>query len=136
VPDLTVIVDGANVVGSRPDGWWRDRAGAAERLRRSLEPLTSVPGDVVGWPEVESFPARVVLVLEGQAKGAGLGASPIETVLAPREGDDEIVAQAKIAVSRGDLVLVATADRALIDRIERAGAQTITPTRLRNLAEA
>jgi 8-oxo-dGTP diphosphatase len=36
---LTVIVDGANVVGSRPDGWWRDRAGAAIRLRDELSPL-------------------------------------------------------------------------------------------------
>jgi 8-oxo-dGTP diphosphatase len=38
---LTIIVDGANVVGSRPDGWWRDRAGAALRLLRQLEPLAS-----------------------------------------------------------------------------------------------
>ncbi|HXW47438.1 MAG TPA: NUDIX domain-containing protein, partial [Streptosporangiaceae bacterium] len=36
---LTIIVDGANVVGSRPDGWWRDRAAAAARLRDALEPL-------------------------------------------------------------------------------------------------
>ncbi len=38
---LTIIVDGANVVGSRPDGWWRDRAGAALRLRDELAPLVS-----------------------------------------------------------------------------------------------
>ncbi len=37
---VTIIVDGANVVGSRPDGWWRDRVGAAMRLRDQLEPLT------------------------------------------------------------------------------------------------
>jgi 8-oxo-dGTP diphosphatase len=36
---LTLIVDGANVMGSRPDGWWRDRAGAARRLRDQLIPL-------------------------------------------------------------------------------------------------
>jgi 8-oxo-dGTP diphosphatase len=36
---VTIIVDGANVVGSRPDGWWRDRAGAAVRLRDELAPL-------------------------------------------------------------------------------------------------
>ncbi len=36
---VTIIVDGANVVGSRPDGWWRDRAGAALRLRDELVPL-------------------------------------------------------------------------------------------------
>jgi hypothetical protein len=38
---LTIIVDGANVVGSRPDGWWRDRAGAALRLRDQLAPLVT-----------------------------------------------------------------------------------------------
>jgi hypothetical protein len=36
---VTIIVDGANVVGSRADGWWRDRAGAAVRLRDELAPL-------------------------------------------------------------------------------------------------
>lgn len=46
---VTIIVDGANVVGSRPDGWWRDRAGAAIRLRDQLVPLaiegtTDLPG--------------------------------------------------------------------------------------------
>ena len=48
---VTIIVDGANVVGSRPDGWWRDRAGAATRLRDELAPLvtrgiTALPADV------------------------------------------------------------------------------------------
>jgi 8-oxo-dGTP diphosphatase len=38
---LTIIVDGANVVGSRPDGWWRDRPGAAIRLRDQLTPLVT-----------------------------------------------------------------------------------------------
>ncbi|MBV9792867.1 MAG: hypothetical protein JO016_02915 [Actinobacteria bacterium] len=36
---VTIIVDGANVVGSRPDGWWRDRAGAAVRLHDNLAAL-------------------------------------------------------------------------------------------------
>jgi hypothetical protein len=49
---VTIIVDGANVVGSRPDGWWRDRAGAAVRLRDELAPLarrgfTELPDDMV-----------------------------------------------------------------------------------------
>jgi 8-oxo-dGTP diphosphatase len=49
---LTIIVDGANVVGSRPDGWWRDRVGAAVRLRDQLEPLaldglSQLPGQAV-----------------------------------------------------------------------------------------
>ncbi|MDN5855710.1 MAG: hypothetical protein L0K86_23285, partial [Actinomycetia bacterium] len=51
-----LIVDGANVVGSRPNGWWRDRAGAAKRLHNAI----------VGT-ELEYD--RIVLVLEGAAKG-------------------------------------------------------------------
>ena len=39
VTRVTIIVDGANVVGSRPDGWWRDRAGAAVRLHDNLAKL-------------------------------------------------------------------------------------------------
>ena len=51
-----LVVDGANVVGSRPDGWWKDRAGAAQRLHERL-----LVADL-------SFD-DVVLVLEGAAKG-------------------------------------------------------------------
>ena len=51
----TLIVDGANVVGSRPDGWWRDRAGAAARLQAQLAAAD------LGY-------AEVALVLEGQAR--------------------------------------------------------------------
>jgi len=50
-----LIVDGANVVGSRPDGWWRDRAGAARRLQEQLSTAV-LPHD------------EVVLVLEGNAR--------------------------------------------------------------------
>ncbi|MFF2140478.1 NTP pyrophosphohydrolase, partial [Streptomyces sp. NPDC058193] len=58
-----VIVDAANVVGSVPDGWWRDRRGAAERLRDSLVPYAAdgLPG--------ETGPVEIVLVVEGAARG-------------------------------------------------------------------
>jgi 8-oxo-dGTP diphosphatase len=53
---VTIIVDGANVVGSRPDGWWRDRAGAAVRLRDELahlvtEGITDLPPGTAGAAE-------------------------------------------------------------------------------------
>ena len=79
----TLVVDGANVVGSRPDGWWKDRAGAARRLHESLL-VADTSYDVV------------VLVLEGAAKG-GVRAGRdghLCTVHAPRSGDDTIVAEA------------------------------------------
>ena len=34
---VDLVVDVANVLGSRPDGWWRDRAGAAAVARRALQ---------------------------------------------------------------------------------------------------
>ena len=40
-----VFVDGNNVMGSRPDGWWRDRAGAARRLVAEIVPLALSHGD-------------------------------------------------------------------------------------------
>ena len=114
-----LIVDGANVVGSRPDGWWRDRAGAARRLQEQL--LTAaLPYD------------EVVLVLEGAAKRgnpAGL-VSPVRTVHAEGSGDDAIVEAAieQVSVGDGRGVTVVTADRALRDRVAAAGARIATPS--------
>ncbi|MGB8382896.1 MAG: NYN domain-containing protein [Dermatophilaceae bacterium] len=113
-----LIVDGANVVGSRPDGWWRDRAGAARRLHDQLS-VASLPQD------------EVVLVLEGEAKrGQAAGQSGrVRTVHAQRSGDDaivdEVVRQRGLGDGRG--VAVVTADRALRDRIEAAGASGLGP---------
>lgn len=111
-----LIIDAANVVGSRPDGWWKDRAGAARRLAARLN-AADLDGD------------RVILVLEGAAK-AGMPVSSdgrIEIVHAPKEGDDEIVAQAEHAVDDGARVTVVTADRGLIGRLHAVGAQTSSP---------
>jgi 8-oxo-dGTP pyrophosphatase MutT (NUDIX family) len=69
---LTIIVDAANVMGSRPDGWWRDRAGAARRLRDQLEVLaaegvTALP-DSVQAPALDRWFPEIVLVVEGAAR--------------------------------------------------------------------
>ena len=61
-PDLTLIVDGANVVGSRPDGWWRDRAGAAIRLYDELAGLAErgaagIPAAQLATGEDDEAPA-------------------------------------------------------------------------------
>jgi hypothetical protein len=75
---VTVIVDGANVVGSRPDGWWRDRAGAAVRLYDNLARLAAR-----GAPGLPAEDLSLVLVLEGAAKAA------MRRIGAEREGDRE-----------------------------------------------
>jgi predicted RNA-binding protein with PIN domain len=116
-PTSALVVDGANVVGSRPDGWWKDRAGAARRLHERL--MTAAPG----YDEV-------VLVLEGAAKG-GVRAgrdSHVVTVHAKGSGDDAIVAQTVSAVERGLRVAVVSADRALQARVAHLGSLTLSPS--------
>jgi predicted RNA-binding protein with PIN domain len=112
-----LVVDGANVVGSRPDGWWKDRAGAARRLHERLVVADLSYDDVV-------------LVLEGAARGgAPVGRDGhLATVHARESGDDEIVAQASAAAVRGDAVTVVTADRMLQSRVSAAGATSMSPS--------
>ena len=123
-----VVVDIANVMGSVPDGWWRDRAGAARRYLARISALADrgVPAAGLGLPEHVWFPEWVA-VIEGQAKGAR-DAEGVNVVRAPGEGDDEIVVQASRLVARGDVVTVVTSDRGLSGRIEAAGA-TVRGTR-------
>jgi len=65
-----LVVDGANVVGSRPDGWWRDRAGAAARLASRL--ATALAAGPSSTADVAASVDRVVLVLEGAARAASI----------------------------------------------------------------
>jgi hypothetical protein len=114
---LTLVVDGANVVGSRPDGWWKDRFGAAIRLRDRLETLAAGGLANVESDHPNGWYPEVVMVVEGRARGIGQGQS-VRVVDAPGEGDDEIVAVARAAAQAGrGPVAVATADRGLIARL-------------------
>lgn len=114
-----LIVDGANVVGSRPDGWWRDRPGAAARLHAQLAAAD------LGY-------AEVVLVLEGQARaGVPEGRDgPVRSVHAPADGDTTIAELASAAVADGQEVVVVTADRALVATVLAAGSEVMGPGRL------
>ncbi|WP_030249191.1 hypothetical protein [Streptomyces sp. NRRL S-455] len=116
---LLVVVDGANVVGSVPDGWWRDRRGAAERLRDRLA-SEGVPG-VAG-------PVEIVLVVEGAARGVE-SVSGVRVESAPGSGDDHIV---EVVASAGERsVLVVTADRELRGRVAELGAEVAGPRTVR-----
>src|SRR6204780_5587889 len=102
-----LLIDAANVVGSRPTGWWRDRPGAArefvERVRAAAE--------------AERFAEFVVVVLEGAARGGveeGI-AHGVRVVHAPGSGDDTLIA---LASDAGGQVTLVTADRALRQRAE------------------
>ncbi len=129
--DPLVVVDAANVVGSVPDGWWRDRAGAAGRLRDSLAPLTArgLPA-AAGVPDWASAgPVEIVLVVEGAARR--VKAVPgVPVVAANGSGDDAIVELVTARLSAQPPVphcLVITADRELRDRVRRFGAEVAGP---------
>src|SRR5262249_49577637 len=103
--------------GSRPTGWWRDRAGAArmfvDRVRRA-----ATEGELS---------APIVLVLEGQARRGAEESSidGVDVVHARGLGDDTIAA---LAEEHGEHALVVSADRALGERVRRHGAQVVGPS--------
>ncbi len=111
---VTVVVDVANVMGSRPDGWWKDRAAAATKLLASMPGLV---GRAVPAPDGEQVVIeQVVAVVEGAAKAVTEPAG-VTVVRAPRDGDSTIASTAQQYVEAGARVLVVTADRGLRARL-------------------
>ena len=121
-----LLVDAANVVGARPDGWWHDRAGAAARL---LARLAALPGRALVGPDGGVVDcAGVVAVVEGAARDVPAPAG-VAVVRAPGSGDDALVAEAVRLTADGTEVVVVTADRGLRARLPD-GTRVIGPGRL------
>ena len=129
----TIVVDVANVMGSRPDGWWRDRPGAAARLYTEITGLAAtgraIPAleDVPPAQDVPPALPGFVMVLEGATKAAASRLAPndhVRVVQAPGSGDDAIVALVRELSGRR---VVVTADRELRRRCEAAGATVLGP---------
>jgi hypothetical protein len=109
------LVDASNVIGSRPDGWWRDRAGATSRLLDALREFARGEDEVV------------VVLDAGPAEWAGRDGA-FEVAIAPRRGrdaaDDEIAAR----LSRDpdpSSVSVVTSDAGLAARARDLGADVV-----------
>lgn len=123
---VVVVVDAANVVGSRADGWWRDRRGAAERLAEQLGRLAAsgIAAEELRLPQHRWWP-EIVLVVEGQARRAAVAEdSRLRVVRAEGSGDDAIVETVR-ELRAGDNaadVTVITSDRELRGRVEHLGA--------------
>ena len=107
------MVDASNVIGSKPDGWWRDRDGATQRLLDDLRAFADGGEDVTvvldhGRPEWEGREGR------------------LEVAIAPRRGrdaaDDEIVRRLAADPDPGSLRVV-TSDAALAGRARELGAE-------------
>lgn len=120
-----LLIDAANVVGSRPNGWWRDRAKATSRFVE----------DVRAAVAMSRLPVPTVIVLEGAARqGEPEGAhNGVEIVHAPGQGDDTLAA---LAVAATEAVVLVSADRALGDRCRAAGADVVGPTWLLDRLES
>ena len=119
------IVDGMNVIGTRPDGWWKDRRGAMASLVDRLERWAAVDGD------------DVTVVFE-RPPSPPISSSVIGVTHAPKaaanSADDEIVALVR-ADARPRDIRVVTSDGALSDRVRAAGASAYSSESFRNLVD-
>jgi predicted RNA-binding protein with PIN domain len=125
---VTILyVDAMNVIGSRPDGWWRDRDGAVVRLVERLQAYAATTADL-----------EVVVVVDGRpipvlAEGSHGG---VRIAYARRRGPDaaddrivELLTDRRAAVTSRPATVV-TADRELRERSTRLGATTMGPREL------
>jgi hypothetical protein len=110
-----LVIDAANVIGSRPTGWWRDRPRAARDF------VEEVRAAVIAG----RLRPPVTVVLEGRSRVGAHEADVdgVRVVHAPGEGDDTITT---IAEANRDVVVV-TADRELADRVRAANAEVARP---------
>jgi predicted RNA-binding protein with PIN domain len=113
-----LVVDGMNVIGTRPDGWWRDRAGATRRLLTRLQALRRVTGEPVTLvldgrplPDVPEGDHENVQVLYARRGG-------------PDAADDRLVEFLRDLDDPGDVTVV-TSDRGLRARVHELGAPVV-----------
>jgi predicted RNA-binding protein with PIN domain len=119
------IVDGMNVIGSRPDGWWRDRRAAMSTLIEHLERWAAAAGEdvTVVFEHPLSPPVESTVITIAHAPRA-----------AANSADDEIIHMISAADDLQD-IRVATSDRALSQRVSALGADVYPAQRLRDLID-
>jgi predicted RNA-binding protein with PIN domain len=107
------LVDVSNVMGSRPDGWWRDRDGAARRLLDRLAAHAAATGD------------EVTAVLDSGPREWAGEHDGVQVHIAPhpgRDAADEVIARLVGEDADPASLTVATSDRGLAMRVRRRGA--------------
>ena len=119
------IVDAMNVIGTRPDGWWKDRRRAMVGLVDQVERWASAEGhDVtVVFERPTSPPIRSSVIEIGHAPRA-----------AANSADDEIVRLVR-ADDRPQEINVVTSDSTLAGRVQDAGATAYPAASFRNLVD-
>ena len=104
------LVDGMNVIGSRPDGWWRDRKGAQRRLARELAAFAACTGD------------DVAVVFDGRPHECGASGVVVSFAVGGPDAADHEIARRVEANGAGRGVCVVTSDAELASRARAAGA--------------
>jgi predicted RNA-binding protein with PIN domain len=112
------VIDGMNVIGSRPDGWWRDRAGAAHRLLARLQELAAASGD------------EITLVLDGRPledlpEGTHDGVEVLYARRPGRNAGDDRIVEVLRNIPEAAAVTVVTSDRDLAERSRELGAVVV-----------
>ncbi len=124
---MRLIVDGMNVIGSRPDGWWRDRRGA----------MAALVGRLAALAQDERRP--VIVVFDGRPFDLAAPHGEVEVLFARRRGrdaaDDDIVALVERAAEPADLRVV-TSDEDLAGRVRALGAEVVGAGKFRRRLDA
>ena len=119
------LVDGMNVIGARPDGWWRDRDGAMRRLAAELDAFARVTDQ------------PVAVVFDGRPRE--IDAERVDVRFAARRGrdaaDDDIAALAAADADPATLTVV-TSDARLAERVEATGARVVGAGAFRRTLDA
>jgi predicted RNA-binding protein with PIN domain len=122
------IVDGMNVIGSRPDGWWKDRGRAMAALVEHLE----------RWALGQTGQTDTVTVVFERPPSTPIASSAIEIAHAPRaaanSADDEIVRLVQADAAPHEIRVV-TSDKALSDRVRGLGAEVFPAVSFRDLVD-
>jgi predicted RNA-binding protein with PIN domain len=108
-----LIVDGMNVIGSRPDGWWRDRPGAMRRLAARLAERAAAGGE------------ELVVVFDGREPKPPVEAAGVEVRFAPGgpNAADRLIEALVAASDDPAAITVVTSDRELERRVTELGAE-------------
>lgn len=135
-PPVVVVVDAANVVGAVPNGWWRDREGATQRLVDHLAHLvrSGLPASELGL-DAASWYASMDVIVEGAARNVAAQApmpplpdmpataGTLSITPAQADGDEQVVAQAQLHLNDHARVIVVTSDRELQAKVASLGAE-------------
>ncbi len=122
------LIDGNNLLGSRPDGWWRDRRGAVHRLVRTL---------VAHHGRTEG---AITVVFDGPrddeaAEVGRAGGITVEFAPGRRNAADDVIARMVSEDLEAATLTVVTSDRGLSARVRVAGAPVMGSGSFRRLIE-